>query len=188
MTSHVLRALSALALASLPLASAGCVAHHSTEALAVEASIASVTLAQDCPAERGGAGLIGGDCAEGADACGFCQQSSLQLHLAAIGDGAEVPFEIVSIRVLDPDAVLVGSLSSRNPRTFEADGYVAWDETLAPGDDLDVTYDTTAPDWYGTSGARLGWGTVYRVEVVVRIDGVERTLVGEAMREPEIVT
>jgi hypothetical protein len=188
MTRTSLRALAALALATTPLA-AGCVAHHGPAALTVEASIASVTLAQDCPAaERGAPGLIGADCEAGADDCGFCQQSSLQLHLEAIGEGAEVPFEIVSIRVTDPEAVLVGTLDARNPRVFEADGYAAWDETLAPGDDLDVSYDTTAPDWYGTSGARFGWGTVYRVEVVVRIDGVERTLSADAMREPEIVT
>ncbi len=165
----------------------GCLATHSTEALEVEVSLASVTLAQDCPTGAAEPGFAG-DCAEDSDGCGgWCEQSSLQLRITATADGTEVPFEIVSVRVTDPDAALVGSLTTRNPRVFTVDSYTAWDETIAPSDDLSVTYDTTAPDWYA-SGARLAWGTVYEVEVVVRVDGVERTLRGEAMREPEIVT
>lgn len=179
----------ALALTALPLSA--CLASHSTESLAVEASLSSVTLAQDCAtgaarAEPGGA--FAGDCAEGADSCGsWCTQSSLQIHLVASAEGEEVPFEIVSVRVLDSESHLVGALSTRNARVFADDGYTSWDQTIAPSEALDVTYDTSAPDWYA-SGARLGWGETYDVEVVVRIDGVERTLRGQAMREPEIVT
>lgn len=185
MTSRAL--LAALALTSLPALS-GCLAAHTTEALAVEASISSVTLAQDCASAGAPEPGFAGDCAEGSDSCGgWCQQSSLQLHLVASGEGAEVPFEIVTVRVLDPDGDLVSTLTSRSPRTFGDDGYLAWDETIAPAETLDVAYDTTAPDW-SAPGARLDWGTVYRVEVVIRIDGVARTLSADAMREPEIVT
>jgi hypothetical protein len=185
MTHRILFA--ALALTALPLTA--CLAAHQTESLSVEASLSSVTLAQDCAppsAERGGA--FAGDCAEGSESCGgWCTQSSLQIHLVASDEGEEVPFEIVSVRVLDSEAHLVGALSTRNARLFADDGYTTWDETIAPSETLDVTYDTSAPDWYA-SGARLGWGETYDVEVVVRIDGVERTLRGQAMREPEIVT
>jgi len=187
MTTRTL--LAALALTTLPGLSA-CLAAHSTEALAVEASISSVTLAQDCPSAGAGAPEPGfaGDCAEGADGCGsWCQQSSLQLHLVASADGAEVPFEIVTVRVFDDAGALVSPLTTRNPRTFGDDGYAEWDQTIAPSETLDVAYDTTAPEWSSAS-SRLGWGTVYRVEVVIRIDGVERTLSADAMREPEIVT
>ncbi|MBN8613091.1 MAG: hypothetical protein J0L92_21045 [Deltaproteobacteria bacterium] len=167
----------------------GCLATHSTEALDVDVTLASVTLAQDCAPEGAGEPGIAGDCAEdAADGCGgWCTQSTLQLHITASAEGTEVPFEIVSVRVTDSDAALVGSLTTRNPRVFTEDSYSPWDQTIAPSDDLSVTYDTSAPDWYA-SGARYGWGTVYHVEVVVRVDGVERTLQGEAMREPEIVT
>ncbi len=179
--------LAALALATLPGLSA-CLAAHSTEALAVEASISSVTLAQDCPSADTDEPGIAGDCAEGADGCGgWCQQSSLQLHLVASAEGAEVPIEIVTVRVFDDTGTLVSPLTARNARTFGDDGYAAWDETIAPSETLDVAYDTTAPDWSSTS-SRLGWGAVYRVEVVIRVDGVERTLSADAMREPEIVT
>jgi hypothetical protein len=175
--------LTMLALTSLPLAA--CLASHPAPTLSVEASLSSVTLAQDCASGLAQERL---DCSGGSYACGgSCSQSSLQIHLEAGAVGEEVPFEIVSVRVLDSDVNLVGSLSARNPRVFSGDGYAGWDQTLAPAETLDVTYDTTAPDW-NASGARLGWGETYDVEVVVRIDGVERTLSAEAMREPEIVT
>ena len=176
----------ALALSALPLTA--CLATHQTESLSVEATLSSVTLAQDCAVRGEPGGAFAGDCAEGADSCGsWCTQSSLQIHLVASADGEEVPFEAVSVRVTDSESHLVGALSTRNARVFADDGYASWDQTIAPGETLDVTYDTTAPDWYA-SGARLGGGETYDVEVVVRIDGVERTLRGEAMREPEIVT
>ena len=178
--------LCAAALYALPLSA--CLATHSTEALEVDASIASVTLGEDCGM---GAGLIGG--AERCDSSGecppLCQQSSVQLRLVAGAEGTEVPFEIVSIRVIDPESGEATSITARNPRVF-VDGYVTWDETIAPAESLSVSYDTTAPSWgsLGSSADSFGWGHVYTVEMVVRIDGVERTLRADAMREPEIAT
>ncbi len=178
----------AFALSALPLSA--CLATHSTEALDVDVSIASVALADDC----GSAGLIGGAerCAPDVPCPDLCQQSSLQLRIVASDDGVEVPFEIVSVRVIDPETGGSSTLTTRNPRLF-VDGYTAWDETIAPSDELDVSYETSAPDWGAiSSGAdsddRFGWGHAYDIEVRVRVDGVERTLTAEAMREPEIAT
>lgn len=173
------------ALSALPLAA--CLATHQTESLEVDVTIASVSLADDC----GSTGLIGGEACDSDGPCpGLCQQSSLQLHIVASDDGSEVPFEIVSIRVIDPESGGSTAITSRNPRVF-VDGYVAWDEIIAPSDDLSVSYETSAPSWGSidpSGDSRFGWGHVYEVEVRVRVDGVERTLTAEAMREPEIAT
>ncbi len=177
--------LCAAALFALPLSA--CLATHSTEALEVDASIASVTLGEDCGM---GAGLIGGERCDSEGPCpSLCQQSSVQLRLVAGAEGAEVPFEIVSIRVIDPESGSATSITARNPRVF-VDGYAAWDETIAPAESLSVSYETTSPSWGALGGGAdsFGWGHVYRVEMVVRIDGVERTLRADAMREPEIAT
>ncbi|MBN8613092.1 MAG: hypothetical protein J0L92_21050 [Deltaproteobacteria bacterium] len=179
-----MRTRSLLPLMVLPLAA--CLATHSTESLEVDVSIASVSLADDC----GSAGLIGGERCDSSGPCpDLCQQSSLQLHIEASAEGSEVPFEIVSVRVIDPETGGSSSLTARNPRVF-VDGYTAWDETIAPSDALDVSYDTSAPDWGAIheSADSFGWGQTYDVEVRVRVDGVERTLTAEAMREPEIAT
>lgn len=168
------------------LALAGCLASHSTESLEVTVEIASVTLGDDC----GSAGLIGGErCEADAECPSLCQQSSLQLRIEASAEGAEVPFEIVSIRVIDRDSGGSSGLTARNPRVF-SDGYSSWDETIAPGDALSVSYETSSPDWGAIDGRAdsFGWGEIYDVEVRVRVDGVERTLTAEAMREPEIAT
>ena len=174
------------AASSLAFGLTACVGTHVPSALTVEASIASVTLADDCPpaAARPEAdcepGLVGG--------CGFCQQSSIQLHLTAGAEGTEVPFELVSIRVFDADGAPV-ALTVRNPREFALGEYRVWDERIAPSDDLSVTYDTSSLDgslaaFYDPSG-RLA---LLHVVVVVRIDGVDRTLEADASREPEIAT
>ena len=170
----------------LALGLTACLGSHTTSALAVEASIASVTLAGDC---LDVAGLRqDADCAPGLTSCDFCQQSSIQLRLTASADGTEVPFELVSIRVFDADGAPV-ALTARNPREFAAGEYRSWDERIAPSDDLSVTYDTSSLDGLSTAfydGA--GRLALLHVVVVVRIDGVDRTLEADASREPEIAT
>lgn len=170
----------------LALGLTACLGTHTPSALEVEASIASVTLADDCPSAEA---RPEGDCAPGLiGGCGFCQQSSIQFRLTAGAEGTEVPFELVSIRVFDADGEPI-ALSARNPREFAAGEYRVWDERIAPRDDLSVTYDTSSLDgssaaFYDPSG-RLA---LLHVVVVVRIDGVERTLEADASREPEIAT
>ncbi|MBX3270392.1 MAG: hypothetical protein KF729_09040 [Sandaracinaceae bacterium] len=177
-----------------PMVLCACLAAHEPEpgGLDVEASIASVTLADDCGAaeRRGAPGLWEGDCGE--DGCpSFCQQTAVRLTLAAAAEGETVPFEVVSIRLRAMDGALVGELSPHDAQLFADGTYVGWDEQIAPGQTLHVTYDTSAPDWARIGGGNP-WtthGMQFRVEMVVRVDGLERTLeFAPAMRESEIVT
>ncbi|AKF07688.1 hypothetical protein [Sandaracinus amylolyticus] len=192
MTSRFVRSLLvALALTAPTLQ--GCAASHSTESLEVEASIASVTLAEDCPDAQPAAprepGLIG-DCAEDGP-CGWCTQSSVQLAIRAGEGDAAVPFEVVSIRLRTLDGELVDELEPRGAQVFLGETFGAWDERIEPGAELDVRYDTSAPDWsaIGSGEAYRSYGVQLRIEMRVRIDGVERTLeLAPVSREPEIVT
>lgn len=175
--------LSCLAALALPLS--GCVAAHSPSRLwDVESELSSVTLSDDC----GGTGLVAPDCAAEDSFCGFCRQSGLQLHFTAVHVDETLPVEIVSVELLEEGGLFISNLTPRDPRTFGDEGYETWDETIAPGEELHVTYDTTAPDWSIAEGER-GRATRYRVRVVVRIDGIERTLeLAPVTREAEIVT
>jgi hypothetical protein len=168
----------------------GCTAVHTPSALEVDASLSSVTLADDCASEPTGIVAPDADCRGFAeDGCGFCRQTGLQIHFTAAGTGDEVPVEIVSVSLLSEDGAFLESLSARNPRTFGEEGYIAWDETIAPAEDLHVAYDATSPNWSTVEAPEGRYGTRYRVQVVVRIDGVERTLeLSPVMREAEIVT
>ncbi|MCA9614067.1 MAG: hypothetical protein H6724_18400 [Sandaracinus sp.] len=187
-------------LLALPFAlSVACTASHSgTSSLDVEASIASVTLGEAC----GDTALIGeapsadgdrfaGDCAEG-HACGGCQQTAIQIALRASAGDMEVPFEVLSVRLLDMDGREVDVLDARSPQVYdESEGYVGWDAMIAPNESLSVRYPTTTPDWQdiGDGDEWSTYGMRFRVRVRVRIDGEERTLdFSPAMREALIVT
>lgn len=197
MTRFARSLLCALALAAAP-AVAGCTTSHGEPSLTVEAELAGATLAEDCAGEgdRRGAPGIAGDCAEEpgfADGCGsFCSQTSMQLSIDASTDGdSAVPFEVLAIRVRSMDGALLDELDPRTARLFVDGEYATWDEQIAPGAHLQVSYDTSAPDWtaIGNGNEWSTYGMSFRVEMVVRIDGVERTIeFAPASREAEIVT
>jgi hypothetical protein len=170
----------------------GCISSHPEPSLEVAASISSATLADECSDERAGPGLVAGDCAEGFADCGFCRQSTVYLQLeASEGDGA-VPVEVLEIRLIDLESgSVVDTLDASDPEIYGDDVYTTWDATIEAGETLDVRYPTSAPDW-NTIGGGDPWSThemEFRIEMRVRIDGVERTLeFAPATREAEIVT
>lgn len=172
-----------------PTALSACASSHSTHrSLEVEAFIASVTLAEDCLS--GGAGAPE-DCAEDSACAAICTPTAVQLALEAGEGDADVPFEVIAVRIRAMDGALLDELDPREALLFREAGYVAWDERVAPGASLQVRYETSAPDWtsIGDGDPWATYGMQFRVEVVVRVDGAERTLeFAPATREPEIVT
>lgn len=189
------RSIQSIALVLCGVVPSACLSSHgsSGSALEVEASIASVTLGDDCgaePAARDAGTGLWGDCAE--DRCpSFCEQTGVRLTLDATAEGDPVSFEILAIRLYTMEGALVGELSPREARLFVGGAYTTWDEQIEAGESLHVTYDTNAPDWASIGGGDpwTTYGMSFRVEVRVRIDGVERTLeFSPASREAMIVT
>ncbi len=169
-----------------------CVSSHPEPSVEVAATISSATLADDCAERAEDPGLIAGDCAEGFADCGFCRQSTVYLQLeAGEGDGA-VPFEVIEIRLVDLESGrVVDTLAAQDPEIYGDDVYLPWDATIEAGQILDIRYPTSAPNW-STIGGGDPWSThgmEFRIEMRVRIDGIERTLeFAPATREAEIVT
>lgn len=171
----------------LALALAGCAAYHGTPSLEVEASVSSAVLANDCAS-----GLFDARCEAGTPCPDFCQQTAVHLDLTAIEAEGEVPIEVVEIRLVSlADGRVVDTLSPHEALVFDGASYVAWDQTLAGGESLDVRYPTDAPDWAAIGGGDA-WSThsmEFRIEVRLRVDGVERTIdLAPVQREAEIVT
>lgn len=169
----------------------GCVASHSAASLDVEASIASVTLAEDCVESEPEGARFAGDCAEDTDCGSWCTQTGVQLALDAADGDSSVPFEVVAVRLTTLDGTLVEALDPRGARIFGDDGYEIWNERIEPGQQLNIRYDTSAPDWTAIGGGNAWetYGMQFRIEMVVRIDGVDRTLdFAPASRQSEIVT
>lgn len=155
------------------------------------ASIAAVTLAQDCASAKAGAlapeADFAGACAVGAP-CGLCRQSSVQLEMSSF-DRAIV--KIVDVRLIDAKTgKLIEHLKPREPSQWNGSQYAPWDETLQPAVMLKASYKLSAPTYQsaGASDARLGYQTLYKVEVDVMIGDELHTLTSEATREPEVVT
>lgn len=188
------RTTSSVALFLAGLVPSACLSSHEApgSTLEVEASIASVTLGDDCGGERmGEPGLWAGDCAEDGECPSFCEQTGVRLTLEAGAEGDPVLFEVLSIRLTTLEGGLVDELDPRDARLFVDGAYTAWDEQIEAGESLHVTYDTSAPDWAAIGGGDpwSTYGMSFRVEVRVRIDGVERTLdFSPASREAMIVT
>jgi hypothetical protein len=172
--------------------------------LTVSAAIASASLANDCPSPDGGSSGIA-DCARIArdggasdSACGFCQQTNLQITftVAAVGAASSTeptrPVSITSVRLIDQaTGVELDTLTAREPQRWEGAQYVTWDNTLRGYGETRASYKLTAPNWtrIGSGNTWSTYGRAFRLEVTVIVNG--QTLVlrsGELMRAPEVVT
>lgn len=174
----------------------------------VSASIASVTLGDDCGAGAGAAKApAAGDCAPVPDAgsgdsgfapggCGggtYCQQSNVQISFTAVGGSNSAQVQVVSVKLVNATTgALVDTLTAKKPQAWNGTVYAAWDQTIKPSSELKASYDLSAPSWNstGSTDARgLSYSTKYRLHLTLRIDGVEFTLLStELSREPEVAT
>ncbi len=170
---------------------------------AVTAAISAATLGNDC---SGSSGAFAGDCAEPPPASssdagtgaaerggcgGGCQQSNVQLALTNSGK-AKAAIAVVEVHLLDAStSERLDDVDAKNARVWGGSSYTPWDSSLAAGGNAKVTYDMTQIDWTKIGGGNP-WNTYsrrYKLEVVLRVDGADRTLVsGELSREPEVVT
>lgn len=178
-----------------PLAIHACTAHH-TASSEVDAAISSVTLGDGCHEEdaRLGAPPPGEQDADFCfgDGCpGFCHRTTVQVAITSEEVDLSATFEVVSVRLRTMDGTLVDTLDPRRALRFDGERYVDWDQQVAPGASVQVSYETSSPDWaaIGDGDTWSTYGMSFRVEMVVLIDGVERTLsFSPASREAEIVT
>jgi hypothetical protein len=169
--------------------------------LTVTASISAVALADNCPTPTG-AGAARADCAAFSDAgtglvptCGsICRQSSVQIALTAGAGTTTARIAVMNVRLLDAaTGAPLETLTAREPQRWSdaTSAYLTWDEGLVHDTSLRVMYKLSAPTWtsLGSATDRLAYTRRYRLEVVITVDGIARTLRSEEItREPEIVT
>jgi hypothetical protein len=173
-----------------------------TSGLLVTATIAAVTLGDEC--SGGSSGGLTADCAPqapdaGADGgsakstCGggsICQQSNVQIAFTTgKGDkGAKV--EILEVTLHDASSgAKVDTLTSSVPRLWSGSAYTAWDETLKPASELKASYNLSAPAWAKMGSGVNSYSQKYRLHVTLEIDGVQVTLESAVLnREPQVAT
>jgi hypothetical protein len=162
---------------------------------AVDVSIASVTLSDDCnqppvtvpppmpAAKQASAPRSAADAPSAGASMSMmegdraCEQSSVQLRVAnGTSDVSKVA--IKKIELLDENGSKLRDLTPRDPSLWAENGYVPWDEQVASQSVIQVSYALSAP------GASSG-GT-YTVRVVVTAgDGTDRTIESKLTLEAE---
>lgn len=158
----------------------------------VTATLSAVTLANDCKSagERDAPGA--GACLQGDPCPGLCQQSNMQLVITASGKGY-ADIQVLAVRIRDQGSnAMLDEVEAREPQRWSPPVYTTWDERIAAQTSVTASYKLSQPDWskIETGGTRYASsGRTFRVEVVLLIDGVSRTLQLDGVsREPEVAT
>jgi hypothetical protein len=115
-----------------------------------------------------------GDEARGARARRACDQSSMQLSIVVPAGGAATQLTVKKVELFDDKGVLIGELTPRTPTVWADDGtYTAWDQTIAPGKALSVSYALSQPPW---GAVHERWNRTYVLKAVVTVGGGDRSV------------
>jgi hypothetical protein len=177
----------------------------------VDIDLASVTLADDCPdptpapveppANGGFAKPPPGASITMDDSVGYaprrmmmCEQTSMQLSLRASNAGTGTSVRVKRVELFDDRDRMIGTLAARNATAWSNDGsYMAWDQTMDPGELVSASYSLSAPDWSVLDGGR--WAAAARtftLRVTFTVGDqdrmVEKQATVAAMIEPHVVT
>jgi hypothetical protein len=161
--------------------------------LGISATIAAATLGEECGGSSGLRAPSQGDCApsmEGTCGGSFCQQSNVQIAFTATAGSQSANVEVVSVTLHDSaTGDLVDTLTASRPQAWSGSSYAAWDQTIKPSSELKASYDLTAPKWSTITSGRTSYSTKYRLNVTLRIDGVQFVLQSSDLnREPQVAT
>jgi hypothetical protein len=149
-------------------------------AASVTVQMTAATLGDDCggsPAaskEKSVPSRMKGDMARGARAKSVCEQSSMQLSVVAAADGAPTRLGVKKVELFDDKGAMLGELIAATPTVWDPSGvYQAWDQSVAPGQDLSVSYALSQPPWGDVSGRR---SRTYVLKAVITIGDGEQTV------------
>jgi len=135
------------------------------ETLEVTATVAAVTLADDC---------------DGPEPPKNCVQTTMQLALSAGQQGVKGKLEVVRVELYDERTQKpLGELSARSPTVWSGAEYLPWNGVIEPGATLKTSWPLGAPDWTQLGGSRLdAAGRSFLVRVTLRVDGQETSADG----------
>jgi len=117
-------------------------------------------------------------------------EGASNIQIAFFASQASEPAVVVlkNVELLDNDSGnTVATLASRSPQVWNGSSYVAWNERITPGGDLQASYTLQSPPWSQLDGGRVS--RVYRLRATFEIDGQEVVLEsGELHREVAMPT
>ncbi len=172
----------------------------------VALTLASVTLADDCasaeaPATPAAPAKVPADAPASmvpgaAPSRRRCEQTTMQLMLAASGKSARTDIQITKVELFEKiGGKSMGTMTARDPQAWAdaAGAYQTWDGMIGPGQQLKTMYKLSAPDWSVIGGKWNAQGLSFRVVVTVKMGSLESTAEAtvegpEIMVEPAIPT
>lgn len=154
-----------------------------TPAAIVTVSMTAATLADDCggiarpPAasrQKRSDESPEASRSRGAAGARACEQSSMQLSVIAPAGAAPSQLTVKTVELFDDKGALIGVLTPRAPTVWAEDGtYKAWNQQIATGQELSVSYALSQPPW-GDVTER--WNRTYVVKAVVTVGGADRSV------------
>ncbi|MEM9073434.1 MAG: hypothetical protein AAGE52_33320 [Myxococcota bacterium] len=147
-------------------------------------SLSSVMLGDDCAETGADMGIA--DC--DGDGCFVpCQQSGMQLLFEVRRLPEILPVEIVEVMVLDAaSGEAIEALTPRNPRHWNDEGYVDWDQRLIAVGEERASWDLSAPDWNAIGGGEpwRTYGMPFQVQITLLVGTEEVVLVSDEVYRP----
>ena len=144
----------------------------------VSVVMTAVTLADDCGASPGPTpsqnGMAKSQRMDIAREMRRCEQSSMQLSVTGGESGAPVALQVKKVELFDASGALIGELTPRSPTVWSEGGvYQPWDQLVAAGKKLSVSYALSQPNW---SAVKERWNKTFVVRAVISVGGGEQTV------------
>jgi hypothetical protein len=103
-----------------------------------------------------------------------CEQTSMQLSIAAPAGTAPADISVKEVEIFDQAGVSFGKLRASAPRVWSPEGvYVDWDQKIAPGSELSVSYALTEPAWARVEDR---FNKMFVVKAVISIAGTDHAV------------
>jgi hypothetical protein len=144
----------------------------------VTVGLTAVTLADDCGAPAGAAKKRSDEPSRNRGAAGAtarrCEQTSMQLSVTAAADSQPTTITIKKVELFDDHGTSLGELTPRAPTKWSTNGvYEAWDQKVATGAQLSVSYLLTQPPWHQVQSR---WNRTFTLKVTVTIGGTDQAV------------
>jgi len=103
-----------------------------------------------------------------------CDQSSMQLSIKLAAGGAATQLVVKKVELFDDKGARIATLTARAPTIWTKDGmYQAWDQQIAPGKELSVSYALSQPPWGAVTDRR---NRAYVLKAVVTVGGKDQAV------------
>ena len=103
-----------------------------------------------------------------------CEQTSMQLSVIADATSAPTEITIKKVELFDDNGKSIGELTPRQPTRWSANGvYEAWDQKVAAGAQLSVSYLLSQPQWNHVASR---WNRTFTLKVTVTIGGADQSV------------